>query len=256
MSKHRGSSPRIAIVTGGARGIGASIAVRLAQDGHDIAVLDLDAAACAETVKAIEQAGRRGVAVSANVADEVSVQRAVSLVVEALGAPTIAVNNAGVLRDRTIGKMSVDDWDTVMNVNLRGAFLVSREVQAHMRNAGWGRIVSMSSTAALGNLGEANYAAAKAGIQGFTKTLAIELGRHGITANAVAPGFIETAMTAEVAVRVGISFDEMKQRALRDNVVGRIGQPSDIANAVSFFVDERSCFVTGQVLYVAGAPRG
>ena len=256
MSKHRGSSPRIAIVTGGARGIGASIAVRLAQDGHDIAVLDLDAAACAETVKAIEQAGRRGVAVSADVADEASVQRAIASVVEALGAPTIAVNNAGVLRDRTIGKMSVDDWDTVMNVNLRGAFLVSREVQAHMRNAGWGRIVSMSSTAALGNLGEANYAAAKAGIQGFTKTLAIELGRYGITANAVAPGFIETAMTAEVAVRVGISFDEMKQRALRDNVVGRIGQPSDIANAVSFFVDERSGFVTGQVLYVAGAPRG
>ena len=256
MSERQGSSPRIAIVTGGARGIGASIALRLAQDGHDIAVLDLDESACAETVSAIEQAGRRGFAVSANVADEVSVQRAVALVVEALGAPTIAVNNAGVLRDRTIGKMSVDDWDTVMDVNLRGAFLVSREVQAHMRNAGWGRIVSMSSTAALGNLGEANYAAAKAGIQGFTKTLAIELGRHGITANAVAPGFIETAMTAEVAARVGISFDEMKQRALRDNVVGRIGQPSDIANAVSFFVDERSGFVTGQVLYVAGAPRG
>ena len=256
MSEHRGDSPRIAVVTGGARGIGASIAVRLAQDGHDIAVLDLDAAACAETVMAIEQAGRRGVAVSADVADEASVQRAIASVVEALGAPTIAVNNAGVLRDRTIGKMSVDDWDTVMNVNLRGAFLVSREVQAHMRNAGWGRIVSMSSTAALGNLGEANYAAAKAGIQGFTKTLAIELGRYGITANAVAPGFIETAMTAEVAARVGISFDEMKQQALRDNVVGRIGQPSDIANAVSFFVDERSGFVTGQVLYVAGAPRG
>lgn len=256
MSKDRGSSPRIAVVTGGARGIGASIAVRLAQDGHEIAVLDLDANACAETVKAIERAGRRGVAVSADVADEASVQRAIASVVEALGAPTIAVNNAGVLRDRTIGKMSVDDWDTVMDVNLRGAFLVSREVQSHMRNAGWGRIVSMSSTAALGNLGEANYAAAKAGIQGFTKTLAIELGRYGITANAVAPGFIETAMTAEVAARVGISFDEMKQQALRDNVVGRIGQPSDIANAVSFFVDERSGFVTGQVLYVAGAPRG
>ena len=256
MSEHQGTNPRIAIVTGGARGIGASIAVRLAQDGHDVAVLDLDASVCAETVKAIEQAGRRGFAVSANVADEASVQRAVASVVEALGAPTIAVNNAGVLLDRTIGKMSVDDWDTVIDVNLRGAFLVSREVQSHMRNAGWGRIVSMSSTAALGNLGEANYAAAKAGIQGFTKTLAIELGRYGITANAVAPGFIETAMTAEVAARVGISFDEMKQQALRDIVVGRVGQPGDIANAVSFFVDERSSFVTGQVLYVAGAPRG
>ena len=248
--------PRIAIVTGGARGIGASIALRLAQDGHDIAVLDLDASACSATVRAVEQAGRKGFAVGADVADETSVRRAMATIVEALGAPTIAINNAGVLRDRTIGKMSVEDWDTVMNVNLRGAFLVSREAQAHMRVAGWGRIVNLSSTAALGNLGEANYAAAKAGIQGLTKTLAIELGRYGITANAVAPGFIETAMTAEVAARVGIAFDEMKRQALDGTVVGRIGQPEDIANAVSFFVDPRSGYVTGQVLYVAGAPRG
>lgn len=248
--------PRIAIVTGGARGIGASIALRLAQDGHDIAVLDLDASACSATVRGVEQAGRKGFAVGADVADETSVRRAMATIVEALGAPTIAINNAGVLRDRTIGKMSVEDWDTVINVNLRGAFLVSREAQAHMRKAGWGRIVNLSSTAALGNLGEANYAAAKAGIQGLTKTLAIELGRYGITANAVAPGFIETVMTAEVAARVGIAFDEMKRQALDGTVVGRIGQPEDIANAVSFFVDPRSGYVTGQVLYVAGAPRG
>lgn len=247
---------RVALVTGAARGIGASIALRLAQDGHDIAVLDLDAASCADTVAAIRAAGRQALAVGANVADEDAVRNAVTHVAEALGPPTILVNNAGILRDRTIGKMSLDDWDIVLNVNLRGAFLVTREVQQHMRNAGWGRIVSLSSTAALGNLGEANYSAAKAGIQGLTKALAIELGRHNITANAVAPGFVETAMTAELAARVGMSFDDMKRQALNDIVVGRVGRPDDIAHAVSFFVDERSGFVTGQVLYVAGAPRG
>ncbi|WP_295497519.1 SDR family oxidoreductase [Sphingorhabdus sp. EL138] len=248
--------PRVAVVTGGARGIGAGIALRLAQDGHDIAVIDLDATACAETVRDIEGLGRRAFAVGANVADEAAVQEAISNIVSALGPPTIVVNNAGILRDRTIGKMSIDDWDSVINVNLRGTFLVSRETQFHMRAAGWGRIINLSSTAALGNLGESNYAAAKAGVQGLTKTLAIELGRYGITANAVAPGFVETAMTAEVAERVGISFDEMKQQAVRATVVGRVGQPEDIANAVSFFADERSGFVTGQILYVAGAPRG
>lgn len=247
---------RIAVVTGGARGIGASIALRLAEDGHDIAVLDLDASACAETVRAVEQIGRRAVAVGANVSDEAAVKLAIAGIVDALGLPTIAVNNAGILRDRTIAKMSIDDWDSVINVNLRGTFLVSREVQPHMRSAGWGRIVNLSSTAALGNLGESNYAAAKAGVQGLTKTLAIELGRYGITANAVAPGFVETAMTAEVAARAGISFDEMKEQAVCETVVGRVGQPADIANAVSFFADERSGFVTGQILYVAGAPRG
>jgi 3-oxoacyl-[acyl-carrier protein] reductase len=166
------------------------------------------------------------------------------------------VNNAGILRDRTIGKMSLADWDLVINVNLRGAFLMSRAVQGHMRSTGWGRIVNLSSTAALGNLGEANYAAAKAGVQGLTKTLAIELGRYGITANAVAPGFVETAMTAEVAARVGMTFEDMKQQAIAGTVVGRVGQPEDIAHAVSFFVDARSGYVTGQVLYVAGGPRG
>ncbi len=256
MKGNEKQTPRVAVVTGGARGIGAGIALRLAQDGHDIAVLDLDAMACAETVRAIEKIGRRAVAVAANVADEAAVKFAISHIVDALGPPTIAINNAGILRDRTIGKMSINDWDSVINVNLRGTFLVSRETQSHMRSAGWGRIVNLSSTAALGNLGESNYAAAKAGVQGLTKTLAIELGRYGITANAVAPGFIETAMTAEVAERVGISFDEMKQQAIRATAVGRVGQPDDIANAVSIFADERSGFVTGQILYVAGAPRG
>ena len=247
---------RIALVTGAARGIGASIALRLAQDGFDVAVLDLDEAACAQTISAIVAIGRRAYAVAADVGDEAQTKEAVARVAAELGAPTVLVNNAGILRDRMLAKMTVEDWDIVMSVNLRGAFLMSREVQPYMRAAGWGRIVSLSSTAALGALGEANYAAAKAGIQGLTKSLAIELGRYGITANAVAPGFVETAMTAAVAARIGMSFDTMKEQALADIVVGRVGQPEDIANAVSFFVDERAGFVTGQILYVAGAPRG
>ena len=174
MSEAGASTTRVAIVTGAARGIGASIALRLAADGHDIAVIDLEAAACSETVRGIEALGRRALAVGADVADESAVEQAVVAVAAALGPPTIVVNNAGILRDRTIGKMSLADWDLVINVNLRGAFLMSRAVQAHMRAAGWGRIVNLSSTAALGNLGEANYAAAKAGVQGLTKTLAIE----------------------------------------------------------------------------------
>ena len=200
---------RVALVTGAARGIGASIALRLAADGFDIAVLDLDKAACAQTVRSVEALGRRSTAIAADVGDEAQVKAAIARIVTDLGPQTVLINNAGILRDRTLAKMTADDWDLVMSVNLRGAFLMSREVQPHMRAEGWGRIVSLSSTAALGALGEANYAAAKAGIQGFTKSLAIELGRHGITANAVAPGFIETAMTAEVAARVGISFEEI-----------------------------------------------
>jgi 3-oxoacyl-[acyl-carrier protein] reductase len=248
--------PRIAIVTGAARGIGASIALRLAEDGHDIAVLDLDEASCAATVAAVIDRGRRAIAVGADVADEAAVKAAVARIVEALGSPTVLVNNAGILRDRTLAKMTLDEWDSVINVNLRGAFLMCREVQPWMRAAGWGRIVNLSSTAALGNVGEANYSAAKAGVQGFTKSLALELGRYGITANAVAPGFVETEMTKALAERIGMSFEELKQQQIEATAVGRTGQPEEIAHAVSFFADVRSGFVTGQILYVAGGPRG
>ena len=183
-------------------------------------------------------------------------KRGVAAVVDGLGAPTILVNNAGILRDVTLAKMSAADWDIVLNVNLRSVFLMCREVQPHMRAAGWGRIVNLSSIAALGAVGEANYAAAKAGVQGLTRTLAIELGRYGITANAVAPGFIVTDMARQVAERIGMPFEQMEREMLKTIYVGRSGQPGDIAHAVAFFADERSSFVTGQTLYVAGAPRG
>ncbi len=249
-------SRKIAIVTGAARGIGAAIARRLAQDGHDVAVVDLKLDACADTVAAVEALGQRSVAIAADVSDEAAVRRGVAEVVGALGAPTVLVNNAGILRDRTLARLTLEDWETVIDVNLRSVFLMCREVQAHMRAARWGRIVNLSSIAALGVFGEANYAAAKAGIQGFTKTIAIELGQYGITANVVAPGFVVTDMTREVAERMKVSMEEMTEQMLRDIHVGRPGAPDDIANAVAFFADERSGFVTGQVLYVAGAPRG
>lgn len=249
-------STRVAIVTGAARGIGAAIAVRLAEDGHDVAVVDLDATACTATVAAVAATGRRGCAVAADVANEAAVAAAIDTVTATLGPPTVLVNNAGVLRDRTLAKMSADDWDTVLAVNLRSVFLTCRAVQTHMRAARWGRIVNLSSIAALGALGEANYAAAKAGVQGITRTLAIELGRYGVTVNAVAPGFVVTDMTRAVADRMGVTIDALIDEMLPTIHVGRPGAPEDIAQAVAYFVDPRSSFVTGQTLYVAGAPRG
>ncbi|UTX52244.1 SDR family oxidoreductase [Leucobacter aridicollis] len=246
---------RIAIVTGAARGIGAATALRLAKDGHAVAVLDLDESSCADTVTAITDAGGRAIAVGANVADSAAVDAAVARVTEELGAPTILINNAGIIRDNMLFKMTEDDWDAVLGVHLRGAFLMSRAVQKHQVEAGWGRIVNLSSTSALGNRGQANYSAAKAGMQGFTKTLAIELGRYGVTANSIAPGFIVSDMTRATADRMGVQFDDFVGHMVSEIPVARAGKPEDIANAAAFFCSEEASFVSGQVLYVAGGPK-
>ncbi|EME67100.1 3-oxoacyl-ACP reductase FabG [Rhodococcus sp. GXMU-t2271] len=249
------ASTRTAIVTGAARGIGAAVAKRLAEDGFQVAVLDLDESACADTVSAIEAAGGKALAVGANVADEQSVAAAVEKVANELGDPTVLINNAGITRDNLLFKMTVDDWDAVMNVHLRGAFLMSRATQKYMVEAKFGRIVNLSSTSALGNRGQVNYSAAKAGMQGFTKTLAIELGKYGVTANAIAPGFIETEMTAATAERVGMSFEDFKAAAASQIPVARTGKPEDIAHTASFLASEGAGFVSGQVIYVAGGPK-
>jgi 3-oxoacyl-[acyl-carrier protein] reductase len=245
---------RIAIVTGAARGIGAATAKRLASDGLAVAVLDLSEAHGADTVAEIEKASGKAIAVGADVSDADQVQAAVDKVVADLGEPTVLINNAGVTRDNLLFKMSDNDWDTVINVHLRGAFLMTRAVQKYMVNAKWGRIVSLSSVSAVGNRGQVNYSTAKAGLQGLTKTLAIELGKFGITANAVAPGFIVTDMTEATAARLGLSFEDFQAGAAEAIPVGRVGQVEDVAAAISFFASEAAGFVSGQILYIAGGP--
>ena len=247
---------RTAIVTGGARGIGAAIATRLSDDGYAVAVVDLDATAAQQVADVLVSEGRRAAGFAIDVADEQAVERGVARISEALGEPTILVNNAGIIRDNLMYKMSVDDWDAVMGVHLRGTFLMSRAVQGFMTNASYGRIVNLSSVSALGNKGQTNYAAAKMGIQGFTKTLALELGKFGVTVNAVAPGFVETEMTKAAADRAGMAFEDVLAWAAKENPVGRHGVPDDIAQAVSFFVDPRSGYITGQTLYVSGGIHG
>ena len=249
------TTQRTAIVTGAARGIGAAVAKQLAADGLAVAVLDLDESACAAVVSEIEGAGGKALAVGVDVSDEQGVQAAVDRVAAELGAPTVLVNNAGIIRDNMLFKMTADDWDAVMNVHLRGSFLMTRAAQKHMIDAKWGRIVNLSSTSALGNRGQANYSAAKAGLQGFTKTLAIELGKFGVTANAIAPGFIATDMTRQTAERMGITFEQFLEGAAKEIPVGRVGQPEDIAATASFLVSEGAGFVSGQVVYVAGGPK-
>ncbi|MDV8070983.1 SDR family oxidoreductase [Rhodococcus sp. IEGM 1366] len=249
------SKPSIAIVTGAARGIGAGVAKRLSSDGFAVAVVDLDEAASAGTIAAIAEAGGTAVAIGADVSNPDQVAAAFDRVVAELGAPSVLVNNAGIIRDNMLFKLGVDDWDAVMAVHLRGAFLMTKAAQKYMVEAKYGRIINLSSTSALGNRGQANYAAAKAGIQGFTKTLAIELGPFGITANAIAPGFIATEMTQATAERIGIPFDEHKVNAAAVIPVRRVGAPADIAHAASYFASEGAGFVSGQVIYVAGGPK-
>ena len=249
------STQRTAVVTGAARGIGKAIALRFAHDGHKVAVVDLDEAACQGTVDEITAAGGQAIAVGADVSDEEQVAAAFERIAAELGAPTILVNNAGIIRDNMLFKMTTDDWDAVMGVHLRGAFLMTKACQAFMSQEKYGRIVNLSSTSALGNRGQANYSAAKAGMQGLTKTLAIELGKFGVTANAIAPGFIQTEMTASTAERLGVPFDDFIKYSAEQIPVQRVGQPEDIAATAAFLCSEEAGFVSGQVIYVAGGPK-
>ena len=247
---------RTAIVTGAARGIGAATAKRLAADGLKVAVFDLKGEDTRETVEAITAAGGEAIGIGADVSDEAQVQAAVKKTADELGPPTVLVNNAGIILDNLLFKMPLSDFQKVLAVHLEGNFLMTKACQEYMVAEKFGRIISLSSTSALGNRGQSNYAAAKAGVQGLTKTYAIELGKFGVTANAIAPGFIQTDMTKATAERVGMDFDSFVEQAVSTIPVGRGGVPEDIANAAAFFASEASGFVSGQVLYVAGGPRG
>jgi 3-oxoacyl-[acyl-carrier protein] reductase len=247
-----GVQSRVALVTGAAQGIGAAVAQRLAADGAQVGVLDLQQDAAQQVADEIVKSGGQAIALGADVSKRDQVQAAVDTLVGEYGGLQILVNNAGVLRDNLLFKMTDDDWTTVMEVHLRGAFLCSQIAQKHMVEAKYGRIVSMSSTSALGNRGQANYSTAKAGLQGLTKTLAIELGPFGVTANAVAPGFIETAMTKATAERLGTTIEAMREATAAAVPVRRGGVPEDVANTVAFFAAEESGYITGQVVYVDG----
>ncbi|MFE8699430.1 3-oxoacyl-ACP reductase FabG [Cytobacillus sp. FJAT-54145] len=246
---------RVAFVTGGSRGIGKGIVQLFAEEGAKVAIIDVNEEALSETANEFKDKGYEIFTKVANVVNSEQVDAAVKEAHDAFGSIDILVNNAGVIRDNLLFKMTESDWNTVMDVHLKGSFNAAKAVQQYMVEQKYGRIINISSTSALGNRGQANYATAKAGLQGFTKTLAIELGKFGITANSVAPGFIETEMTKETAARIGISFDQLIAASVANIPVGRSGKPEDIANAVAFFADEKSSFVNGQVIYVAGGPK-
>ena len=250
MSRYDG---RVAVVTGSARGIGAATAQRFAEEGASVAILDLDQDAASKTASGLGAA--KAIGVACNVGEAASVEAAVAKVVEELGKIDVLVNNAGVTRDNLLFKMSEDDWDAVMTVHLRGSFLMSREVQKHMVAAKYGKILNLSSVSALGNRGQANYSAAKMGLQGFTRTLALELGPFGINVNAVAPGFIVTDMTDATARRVGVEPEDYRKAAAESTPVRRVGQPADIAATAAFLCSDEASFITGQTLYVDGGAK-
>ncbi|MGG0892487.1 3-oxoacyl-ACP reductase FabG [Cytobacillus horneckiae] len=246
---------RTAFITGGSRGIGKGVALQLAEEGAKISIIDINDEALQETETEFKDKGYNILVKKASVTEKEEVEAAMAETIKQFGTLDILVNNAGVIRDNLLFKMTDEDWQLVMDVHLKGSFIAARAAQKYMVEQKYGRIISISSTSALGNRGQSNYATAKAGLQGLTKTLAIELGKYGITANSVAPGFIETEMTKATAARVGIPFEDFVQGAISAIPVARSGQPSDIANAVAFFADEKSSFVSGQVIYVAGGPK-
>jgi 3-oxoacyl-[acyl-carrier protein] reductase len=244
---------KVACVTGGSRGIGKAIATLFISEGATVWVLDKDEPSLEAAKEEINS--NRLFTRMVDICRKSDVRKIYKEVLLTNNRIDVLVNNAGIIRDNLLFKMTEDDWDSVINVHLKGAFICSQIFQEQMVKQTYGRIINISSTSALGNKGQANYSTAKAGIQGFTKTLAIELGKYGITVNAIAPGFIETDMTKQTACRLGIDFQELIQKKRSTIPVGRAGKPEDIAYAALFFAQESSSFVSGQVLYVAGGPK-
>jgi 3-oxoacyl-[acyl-carrier protein] reductase len=247
---------RVALVTGGGRGIGEATCRLLAAQGAAVGVVDLDAEPAETVAGALRAQGARALALPCDVAERAQVEAAVQATVDAFGALHILVGCAGVTRDNLLFKMSDADWDEVIATHLRGSFLFARAVQQHMVAQRYGKMVFTSSTSALGNRGQANYAAAKAGLQGFTRTLAIELGPFGINVNAVAPGFVETRMTRATAARLEIDYEAYKAQRAAEIPLRRVGQPEDIASVIAFLAGDGAGYVSGQTIYVAGGPRG
>ena len=240
---------RVALVTGGGRGIGAATARLFAAEGARVAVSDLDEAPAREVADPIG-----GLAVGCDVSVPAEVDAMVELTIKELGGLDMLVTCAGIIRDNLLFKMTDEDWDAVIDTHLKGTFLCARAAQKHMVEHKYGKMVFLSSTSALGNRGQANYSAAKAGLQGMARTLAIELGPFNVNVNTVAPGFVETRMTRATAERMGMDFETFKLGAASQIPLRRIGQPEDIASVIAFLCSDESSFVSGQTIYVRGGP--
>jgi 3-oxoacyl-[acyl-carrier protein] reductase len=239
-------SDRVAIVTGSGQGIGREIALKLADQGASIVISDINAATAKEVASEIKAKNGKSIAIPANVAVAGEVSKLVEQTLSSFGHIDILVNNAGITRDGLLLRMSEADWDLVLNINLKGAFICTQAVLRHMIRQRWGRIVNIASVVGLtGNAGQANYAASKAGLIGLTKTTAREVASRAITVNAVAPGFIDTGMTQKLS-------DSVKQEFLKQVPVGYFGLPKDVAYAVAFLVSEEAHYITGQVINVNG----
>jgi len=245
---------RTALVTGGGRGIGAATATRFAADGAKVVISDLDLEPAETVATQIRSQGGTALAVACDVTDRLSVEALVGRATKEYGGLDILVTCAGILRDNLIHKMTDDDWDLVVDTHLKGTFLCAQAAQRVMVPARRGKMVFLSSNSALGNRGQVNYSAAKAGIQGMARTLAIELGPFNINVNAVAPGFIETRMTQAVAERTGIDYEDLKRAAAERIPLKRIGQPADIAGVIGFLCSDDASFVNGQTIYATGGP--
>jgi len=243
---------RVAIVTGSARGIGQAIALKLAEVGADVVVNDIEAAAepLESVATEIRSKNRQSLAVTADVSSTEDVNRLVETTVGKLGKIDILVNNAGVTRDQLIMRMSDEDWDTVLDIDLKSAFLCTRATVRHMIKQRWGRIINIASiTGLVGNPGQANYASAKAGVIGLTRSIAKEVASRGITVNAIAPGAIDTPMTQRLD-------ENQRQEFLKRIPLGYFGSPNDVAEAVAFLASEEARYITGQVLNVDGGMAG
>ncbi|MBJ7597722.1 MAG: beta-ketoacyl-ACP reductase [Candidatus Nephthysia bennettiae] len=242
---------KVALVTGGGRGIGAATSALFAREGAAVVVCDLDEGPAREVAQPLGEAAR---AVACDVTRREDVESAVKSAVDTFGRLDILVCCAGITRDNLIHKMTDDDWQAVLATHLTGSFLACQAAQRVMVPQRYGKIVLLSSTSALGNRGQANYSAAKAGLQGMARTLAIELGPFNINVNAVAPGFVETRMTEATARRLGMDWEDFKQRALEQTPLRKLGQPADIANVIAFLASDDSGFVSGQTIYARGGP--